>query len=651
MAANADARSDEQRVDHSLSPIAARAKEVLRARCRECHGGAATHGDITILDRKSLVEDKQVAVPGDPERSLLVRLISNAGNRRMPPEGRPPLSADEIETLRAWIVAGAPDFPPDVARPADTQKDAGLEELPGVDYVLKKILEHQASASDDSRLYLRYFSINHFLSSGSTPQALDVVRDALSKAVNHVSTEPKIVRPVAIDAPHNTVYAVDIRKLGWQKQLLDHVEDGKAGERSDIDLFDLVLLEYPYGVVYESSPTFQRLLEQYCLPAGLVRPVPFVRADWFISAALQPPLYHDLLQLPDEVKQLETRLGVNAEDNVRNGVARRAGLAVSGVSRNNRVIERHPASTGAYWKSYDFRTSKGADNCFRNPIELHPAGGEMIFNLPNGLQGYFLASGAGRRLDSAPTDMVVDRHAEDKTVRNGLSCIRCHDHGIKQFADVMRQALERTPNSPGFDRRLALQLYSPREEMQSWVEEDRQRFAAALKQTLGHASATEPVTPVSQRFLDGPLSLLDASGELGLSDASSLDRLFRTPHLIGLGTIPLASGGVVRRDMWEDYFDQVVRALGLGTPVVPIDGLTRSDYSSQKIDVDIHDQQVQRRVCPRRRTGRDREEPRRHDFARGTPRRGDARRDGRARPGSRQDRAGKGTAFSGDRRH
>jgi serine/threonine-protein kinase len=119
------------------------------------------------------------------------------------------------------------------------------------------------------------------------------------------------------------------------------------------------------------------------------------------------------------------------------------------------------------------------------------------------------------------------------------------------------------------------------------VEEDRQRFAAALTQALGHASAAEPVTPVTQRFLDGPLSLLDISGELGLRDASSLDRLFRTPHLIGLGTIPLASGGVVRRDMWEDYFDQVVRALGLGTPVVPIDGLTRPDYSSQTVDVEL----------------------------------------------------------------
>jgi serine/threonine-protein kinase len=54
--------------------------------------------------------------------------------------------------------------------------------------------------------------------------------------------------------------------------------------------------------------------------------------------------------------------------------------------------------------------------------------------------------------------------------------------------------------------------------------------------------------------------------------------VFKSPAFAALGLVPLANRGVVRRDMWEDYYDQTIRSLGLGIPVVPFDGLTRADY-------------------------------------------------------------------------
>jgi len=39
--------------------------------------------------------------------------------------------------------------------------------------------------------------------------------------------------------------------------------------------------------------------------------------------------------------------------------------------------------------------------------------------------------------------------------------------------------------------------------------------------------------------------------------------------------------------MWEDYFDQVVTALGLGIPVIPIDGLTRPAYIPKTSGIDV----------------------------------------------------------------
>ena len=59
---------------------------------------------------------------------------------------------------------------------------------------------------------------------------------------------------------------------------------------------------------------------------------------------------------------------------------------------NNRMVERHRSIHGAYWKSYDFAGSVGAQNIFNHPLDFTHDGGEVIFNLPNGLQGYYLVN-------------------------------------------------------------------------------------------------------------------------------------------------------------------------------------------------------------------------------------------------------------------
>src|SRR5262249_61454566 len=89
------------------------------------------------------------------------------------------------------------------------------------------------------------------------------------------------------------------------------------------------------------------------------------------------------------------------------GVAR-AGFNGSGVSRNNRLIERHEAGGVVYWKSYDFASNTGRQNLFAHPLGpggegFKPDGGEIIFNLPHGLQGDFLTDAGGRPLGEGPT--------------------------------------------------------------------------------------------------------------------------------------------------------------------------------------------------------------------------------------------------------
>ncbi|HEX3147930.1 MAG TPA: c-type cytochrome domain-containing protein [Gemmataceae bacterium] len=567
--------------------LAARVKEVFRAHCVECHGLAKARAGVNVLDRDGLIK-KEKMVPGKPDDSVLFQLITATDESAMPPTGRSRLTTEQVEAIRKWIAAGAPAFPADAPTPPEpaTEKDKPLKEVAGVDYVLKKILAHVRAAPAHDRPFLRFFSINHVLTAGATAERLAEHRAALIKAINHLSREPGLAQPKSIDAPTDTVFALDVRELGWHRKPFK----AKVGDKetaSDLTVFDLALLEYPYAIAYADSETFDRLAEEFLNPANQVRPIAYLRADWFCSVVTQPPLYEDFLQLPFTLAELEKDLEVDAEADLAAGTARRAGMTVSGVSRNNRVVERHAGRTGMYWKSFDFRTSKGPENILKDPITFHPSGGEMIFRLPNGLQAYYVADGSGQRLDAAPTEIVTDKFAADKTVRNGLACIRCHDQGIKEFVDTVRPSVAALPGSPGFDRRAVLELYPPQERLDALVKSDRAVFQAAMTTLLGRAPAREPLVPVTTGYLDDPLSAIAASAELGLVDGSKLADVLRTPQFAGLGLAPLAAGGVVRRDAWEDNYDQVVRALGLGTPFVAIDGVLRRDHAAGALGAEV----------------------------------------------------------------
>ncbi|HBU60106.1 MAG TPA: hypothetical protein DEB48_09720, partial [Verrucomicrobiales bacterium] len=86
-------------------------KPVLKARCYACHGAlkqkAGLRVDTAANIRKGAKSDS-IVIPGDPERSgLLIRVISDDKDERMPPEGAP-LKAHEIAAIREWITAGLP---------------------------------------------------------------------------------------------------------------------------------------------------------------------------------------------------------------------------------------------------------------------------------------------------------------------------------------------------------------------------------------------------------------------------------------------------------------------------------------------------------------------------------------------------------------
>ena len=174
--------------------------------------------------------------------------------------------------------------------------------------------------------------------------------------------------------------------------------------------------------------------------------------------ATQPQFYHDLVNIPNNLTTLENSLAIRRIDNIGRTLegadanfVQRAALSAekSGVSINNRIIERHESALGYYWVSYDFAFAAGdaTKNIFGAPlgpgdeilqefapgnldeqVAFIPDGGEVIFTLPNGLQGYMLVDGANDRIDEAPTNVVFDPTAREETgeISNGYACMTCH---------------------------------------------------------------------------------------------------------------------------------------------------------------------------------------------------------------------------------
>jgi formylglycine-generating enzyme required for sulfatase activity len=533
----------------SPEELAGKAREILRANCYRCHGqdGAIEGGFNYVLDPQQLVARRKV-MPGSPERSKLYNRITDQSDP-MPPAGemiRP--SQDQVALLKAWIETGAPEV----------QSASAKREFLSQTEVLNFIRADLETRNSRVRPFVRYFTITNLYDAGLSEDELKTYRHGLAQLVNSLSLEREITVPEAIDQ-HETILRIDLRKYKW-------------GARE----WDMIVAAYPYGMTQDTAAA------RYCYEETRCR-VPYVRADWFVFAASRPPLYHDLLQLPRTDRQLEEKLGVDVAEDIRQGRVARAGFDKSGVALNNRLIERHSSDFGAYWKTYDFAGNVGRQSLFEHPLgpgqetsTFRHAGGEIIFNLPNGLQGYFLVDAEGNRLDKGPVGLVIDKHAVKRggaaDVINGISCMACHGRGVIDKSDQVRDTVQQNVNpfsTSEVDTILA--LYPPKKEFDGLLRKDRASFRRAVNESLGKAEErrneelpqTDPVVALAARY-EEDLDLKVAAAEAGVQPADFREALDRSaPLLRALGRLR-DNGGTVKRQVLEEALPDLVRELRLG---------------------------------------------------------------------------------------
>ncbi len=546
-----------QAADAAKTEVAVKAQAALRTYCYRCHGqdGSLEGGMNYILDREKLVARHKL-VPGKAEESPIFKRIA-AGKMPPPGEKARPGEAD-IRLLRQWIDDGA-------INPVVSAQRKSISDTEVFEY----ILADQESLEGRTKRFTRYFTITNLYNAGLSEDELQTYRNALSKLINSLSWSPRITVPRAID-PARTILRIDLRDFQW-----------------DANLWNRLLADYPYGVLQDTAVA--RIVMVSCATR-----MPFVRADWFVATASRPPLYQDLLQMPTNLAELERQLRVDAAVDIQQERVARLGFNGSGVAKNNRILERHEAIHGAYWRTYDFeavpqnlgeRDNLLPDrrNAFAHPLgpgfteaSFQHIGGEAIWNLPNGLHAYMLVNAIGQRIDKANTAIVSDPKRPDRAVETGISCFTCHYAGINYKTDQIREFVQK--NTKAFSRNdveLVLSLYPPAEKMKALMDEDAEKYRQAVEKTGTKVSAYEPISTLTLRF-EGDLDLPTAAAEAGLNPETFLVRLGKSELLSrNLGALQ-AVGGTVQREVWQQGFGDVVRAMELGV-------LLRTTLSGQSL--------------------------------------------------------------------
>jgi len=391
----------------------------------------------------------------------------------------------------------------------------------------------------------RYLSLTHLASICAKDKLMAVYRQGAIKLVNSLSRSSEVVVLETID-PAKSILRINIDDLGW-----------------DAADWETLVASYPYG----QRPDTQL---NSVLDGRTGTKTPFIRADWFAFVASRPGMYEKLLKLPKTFQELAKQRGVDVANNIKRFVAQRAGFQKSGVSANNRLIERHPSNNGYFWTSYDFAGNKGKQSLFEFPVGPGGAtgfthdGGETIFSLPNGFQAYYLNDAKGAALAKGPVNIVSDpENPRDPSVVNGISCMRCHAEGMRNAKDEVRAAVVNGRIQSKEIRDQVEALHPPVEKMDRLLANDAKRFQDAMRRAgLDPALKLNGVemTFALSRAYEDEIDINQAASEFGLKRGQFLlgmqeaDKRFKTiVRRLAQGTVP--------RDEFENSFKELAKEL------------------------------------------------------------------------------------------
>jgi hypothetical protein len=508
------------------SMLEAQAVGILQLNCSSCHG-AANYANINyITDPDSLIANGKI-IEGDAENSpIYLRLQTN----QMPPIGvidqRP--SAGDIEIIKLWIES-MKEIP-------KCSNDGAYVDF---DTLFATMLADINSVDARDRVFMRYIGVANAFNAGACGVDLEREQYALIKVVQHLSTEASITPPYPVDS-RGLIYRVDMRDYGWNRAVevkpgFSKVINGVVTDQDPnavpfVDLWEAAVdTASPYNVEFTGDEADELKRQTGTL-------FPYIQADAFIEASMTNNLYFAFIDAPATLPELFAQLGVDEQEQIDERRLLRAGFETSGVSKQERILDRFELDQqngGSLWVSYDFADNGNANqSIYSDPLGENEAGGEMIYNLPNGLQGYYVAANNANqdRLTEAPTDVVVDPSQVKNlgAVTNGISCMSCHQDGIIQFTDTVREWVVNDPTS--YDQEtfeLVTELYPTNDDMLDVVNEDKEYFQVALEESGVPLDIADPSDRVFLDFEIAHVKLDRAAGDLGVTPKLLQDNLAR----------------------------------------------------------------------------------------------------------------------------
>jgi mono/diheme cytochrome c family protein len=561
-AANKDTKKDTKYVKPAADEcetLATETRALLMEHCASCHAGGAKQGGFgDVLNVERMLAQGKI-VSGEPSESKLFNMVKSGAM----PRNNTKLTADEVATLEGWIECGPPNWPA-TSEPAHQAAYLGVDQRLQAMYNDLRTIENPTD-----RTRVRYLDFSHLSNGGMDDDDVEAYRQIASFLLNSLSQGSRVVVPESVDDEH-LLYRIDLRDYGWSTRT-----------------WDLLVAEYPYAVRYDADSRLFPFDEEL---AQSVREdtetlVPYIHADWFMAHATIAPLYYQLLEFPANALTLAQDLGVDVRDNIVDSQVARAGFAASGVSVNNRIIERHeqPGFAGAFWLSYDFISSDGQRNIFAHPVDFAQDAGEGFFNLENGLQAYFIQDRNFALVDTADPDVVTDPESRDRAVAPGLSCLGgCHlNKGILAKDDQVRAYIE-SSGPDAATRERVFGLYPEVAQMRELMQADAERYLDAVAETglkLGDPNAINVLVRKHQDVLH----LAEAAAVLGVSEDELLSSLQSSPQAFPAEILTLRQpGGTIYRDSFDLVFADVVTGLGLGEAIrpTPVTTATSSSTSS-----------------------------------------------------------------------
>lgn len=391
--------------------------------------------------------------------------LGNNNPERMPKEPLQPLSLEQKSLLDTWQADGLKET--DDCEPAGS--DYGLINLFDIE---SAILSDLAKIEQSDRRNTRYLVMSHRNNLNVSEKDLEAGSQAIAKVLNSMNSDFEDLYLAEPIDQKKSIYRFDLRTYALNR------DDWQLIEKED---------PFDFESFTDEGETIKFL-------TGARKA--WLHFDNFIGVTQKAQVYYQIMGVSKDLNTFLADVGVNARAQFADFSAMFLGFNGSEISlQKNRLIVRFEGEEGYVWITFDPSAADAVNrnsNLFLAPCLLGTGcnalfkftAGEVIWTLPNGLQGYALFDEFGVRQDFAPiaAGIVADtRSPLDPQIDNAIDCHRCHSKGILPSVDEIRDHVLRNGDQfTANDRQIILQLYKDTSANNAAFQLDNRTFKAAM---------------------------------------------------------------------------------------------------------------------------------------------------------------------------